>query len=195
MFYHFRNLALHKATVESNTTLYSENNIFLVSIQIWKKTLFCLPFIEQCSNCSIKYLLLLVKFLKNKSLFSSVQFSRSVMSGSSWPPWTAARQASLSITDSRSLQNSRPSSQWCHPTISSSGVPSSFCLQSFPASGSFLVSQLFTSGGQRMGASASVLLWRSAFFMVQPSHPYMTTGKTITLTIWDLCWQSNVSAF
>ena len=152
MFYHFRNLALHKATVESNTTLYSENNIFLVSIQIWKKTLFCLPFIEQCSNCSVKYLLLLVKFLKNKSLFGSVQFSRSVMSGSLWPPWTAARQASLSITDSRSLQNSRPSSQWCHPTISSSGVPSSFCLQSFPASGSFQMSQLFSSGGQSIGS-------------------------------------------
>ena len=51
--------------------------------------------------------------------------------------------------------NSCPSSQWCHPTISSSGVPFSSCLQSFPASGSFPVSQLFTSGGQSIGVSAS----------------------------------------
>ena len=52
-------------------------------------------------------------------------------------PWTAARQASLSITNSRSLLNSCPSSPWCHPTISSSVVPFSSCLQSFPASGFF----------------------------------------------------------
>ena len=48
-----------------------------------------------------------------------------------------------------------PSSQWCHPTISSSVVPFSSCLQSFPASGSFEVSQFFTSGGQNVGVSAS----------------------------------------
>ena len=55
--------------------------------------------------------------------------------------------------------NSCPSSQWCHPTISSSVVPFSSCLQSFPASGSFPVSQFFSSGGQssRASASASVL--------------------------------------
>ena len=55
--------------------------------------------------------------------------------------------------------NPCPSSQWCHPTISSSVVPFSFHLQSFPASGSFPVSQFFTSGGQSIGilASASVL--------------------------------------
>ena len=51
--------------------------------------------------------------------------------------------------------NSCPLSQWCHPTISSSVVPSSSCLQSFPASGSFQMSQFFTSGGQNIGASAS----------------------------------------
>ena len=53
--------------------------------------------------------------------------------------------------------NSRPLSQWCHPTISSSFAPFSSCLQSFPASGSFPVSRLFASGGQSIGASASVL--------------------------------------
>ena len=51
--------------------------------------------------------------------------------------------------------NPRPWSQWCHPTISSSVTPFSSCLQSFPASGSFPVSRLFTSGGQHIGASAS----------------------------------------
>ena len=51
--------------------------------------------------------------------------------------------------------NSCPLSQWCHPTISSSVIPFPSCLQSFPASGSFLMSQLFTSGGQSIGASAS----------------------------------------
>ena len=54
--------------------------------------------------------------------------------------------------------NSCPSCWWCHPTISSSVVPFSSCLQSFPALGSFPVSQFFTSGGQNTGASASVLL-------------------------------------
>ena len=50
--------------------------------------------------------------------------------------------------------NSCPLSQWCHPTISSSVVPFSTCLQSFPASGSFPMSQFFTSGGQSIGVSA-----------------------------------------
>ena len=70
-------------------------------------------------------------------------------------PWTAVHQASLSITNSQSLTNSYPSTWWCHPTISSSVDPFSSCLQSFPASGSFLTSRLFPSGGQSIGASAS----------------------------------------
>ena len=69
-------------------------------------------------------------------------------------PWTVARQASLSVTNSRAYSNSCPSSRWCHPTISSSVVPFS-CPQSFPASGSFLMSQLFTWGDQSIGASVS----------------------------------------
>ena len=52
--------------------------------------------------------------------------------------------------------NSCPSSRWCHPTISPSVIPFSSCPQSFPASGSFPVSQFFASGGQRIGVSASV---------------------------------------
>ena len=54
--------------------------------------------------------------------------------------------------------NSWPLSWWCHPTISSSVVPFSSCLQYFPASGSFPMSQFFTSGGQSIGVSASVLV-------------------------------------
>ena len=108
--------------------------------------------------------------------------------------------------------NSWPSCQWCHPTISSSVVPFSSCPQSFPASESLQMSQLFTSGGisppnqyselisfrtdwsdllavqgtlksllQHHSSKASIL-WRSTFFIVQLSHPYMTTRKTIALT-------------
>ena len=73
-------------------------------------------------------------------------------------PWTAARQASCPSPSPRACSNSRPSSQWCHPTISSSVIPSS-CFQSFPASGSFPVSRLFALGGQsiRVSASAPIL--------------------------------------
>ena len=70
-------------------------------------------------------------------------------------PWTAACQASLSITNSRSLLNSCPSSLWCHPTISSSVVPFSSRLQSLPASRSFQMSQFLPTGGQSTGVSAS----------------------------------------
>ena len=71
-------------------------------------------------------------------------------------PWIVARQASVSITNSwSSLKFTFPLSQWCHPTISSSVIPFSSHLQSFPASGSFPVSRFFTSGGQSIGVSAS----------------------------------------
>ena len=72
--------------------------------------------------------------------------------------WTAASQASLSITTPGVYPNSCPLSRWCHPTISSSVIPFSSCLQSFPASGSFQMSQLFASGGQSIGVSASTLV-------------------------------------
>ena len=69
--------------------------------------------------------------------------------------WTAACQASLSITTPGACSNSCPLSQWCHPTILPSVIPFSSCLQTFPASGSFLTSQFFASGGQSIGVSAS----------------------------------------
>ena len=83
----------------------------------------------------------------------SVQFSHSILSNSAIP-WTAAHQASLSITNSLSLLKRMSSSWWYHPNISSSVVPFS-CLQSFPATGSFQMSQLFASGSQSIGISAS----------------------------------------
>ena len=105
--------------------------------------------------------------------------------------------------------NPCPLSRWCHPTISFSVVPFSSSPQSFPASGSFVMSQLLASSGQssqlisfRMDwlgllagqgtfkslfqhqSSKAAILWCLAFFIVQLSHPYMTTEKTIALTRW-----------
>ena len=85
--------------------------------------------------------------------FSSVQSLSRVQLFAT--PWIAARQASLSITNSQSYSDSCPSSQWCHPAISSSVVPFSSCSQSLPASGSLTMSQLFAWGGQSIGVSAS----------------------------------------
>ena len=158
----------------------------------------------------------------------SIQFSRSVMSDSLWPHEPQHARPPCPSPTRRVYSNSCPLSQRCHPTISSSAVLFSSCLQSFPASVSFPVSQFFASGGQSIGVSASIfispsneysglisfridwldllavqgtlksllqhhsskasILQHSAFFIVQLSHPYMTTGKTIA-------WQSNVSAF
>ena len=87
--------------------------------------------------------------------FSSVQSHSCVLLFAA--PWTAAHQASLSITNlPGSCSDSCPSSHWCHPTISSSVIHFSSCLQCFPASESFLMNQFFASGGQNIGASASV---------------------------------------
>ena len=69
-------------------------------------------------------------------------------------PWTAARQASCLLPTPGAYSNSSPLSQWCHPTISSLVVHFSSCLQSFPASESFPMSQFFASGGQSIGVSA-----------------------------------------
>ena len=87
--------------------------------------------------------------------FSSVQFSRSVVSGSLRPHGLQHARPPCSSSTSRVYSDSCPLSQWCHPTISSSVVPFSSHLQSFPASGSFQMSQFFASGGQTIGVSAS----------------------------------------
>ena len=91
--------------------------------------------------------------------FSSVQFSRSVVSDSLWPHGLLHTRLPCPSPIVGACSNSCPSSQWCHPTISSSVVPFSSCPQSFPESGSFPMSQFFTLDGQSVGvlASASVL--------------------------------------
>ena len=85
----------------------------------------------------------------------SVLFSRSVVSDSLWPHESQHARPPCPSPTPGAHPNSCPSSWWCHPAISSSVVPFSSCLQSFPASRSFQMSQLFTSGGQSIGASAS----------------------------------------
>ena len=85
---------------------------------------------------------------------SSVQFSHSVMSNSSWPHGLQHARLPCPSPTPEACSNSCPLSWWCHPIISSSVVPFSSCLQSFPASGSFRKSQFFASGGQSIGVSA-----------------------------------------
>ena len=146
----------------------------------------------------------------------SVQFSHSIVSNSLQSHGLQHARPPCPPPAPGVYSNSCPSSRWCHPTISSSVVPLSSCSQSFPASGPFQMSQLFASGGQSIGVSASASIlptniqywfplgWTgwislqskglsrvfsnttvqkhqffSAFFIVQLSHPYMTTGKTI----------------
>ena len=94
-----------------------------------------------------------------------VQFSRSVMSNSLQSHGLKHTRSPCPSPTPRVYSNSCILSQWCHPTISSTVVPFSCCLQSFPASGSFQMSHLFASGGQSIGvsASASVLNEYSGF--------------------------------
>ena len=88
-------------------------------------------------------------------------------------PWTAARQPPCPSQTPRACSNPCPLSRWCHPSISSSVIPLSSCLQSFPTSGSFSMSQLFASGGQSIGDSASA----SVFPMnIQDWSPLGWTG-------------------
>ena len=86
--------------------------------------------------------------------YVQVQFSHSVVSDSLWPHGLQHTRFPCPSPTPRLYSNSHPLSLWCHPTISASVVLFS-CLQSFPASGSFQMSQFFTSGGQSIGVSAS----------------------------------------
>ena len=90
-----------------------------------------------------------------RSLLNSVQFSHSVMSNSLRPNGLQHVRPPCPSPTLRLYSNSCPLSQWCHPTISSSVIPFFSWFQSFPASGSFPMSQLFASGGQSTGVSAS----------------------------------------
>ena len=90
----------------------------------------------------------------NEKPFSSVQFSHSVPSNSLRPHESQHARPPCPSPTPRVHSDSCPSSQWCHPAISSSGIPFSSCPQSLPASESFPMSQLFTWGGQSTGVSA-----------------------------------------
>ena len=114
-------------------TLYSFNCFLYLQISIITVTVFL-----TCVN------------IWNDLTSNSVQFSHSGAT-----PWTAVCQASLSITNSWSLLKLTYIELDVHPTISSSVVPFCSCLQSFPPSGSFPMSQFCISGGQSIGASAS----------------------------------------
>ena len=148
-------------------------------------------------------------------LFSSVQFSLSVVSDSLRPHEQQHARPLCPSPTPRVHPNPCPLSQWCHPTISSSVIPFSSCLQSFPASGSLFqwvssshqVAKVLEFQLQHPGlisfridwlhllavqgtlksllqhhSSKASILRHSAFFTVQLSHSYMTTGKTIALT-------------
>ena len=160
------------------------------------------------------------KFLSPSFCQALVQFNHSVVSNSLWHHELQHARPTPGFHS-----NSPPSSQWCHPAISSSVVPFFSYPQSLPASESFPMSQLFTWGGQSTGVKTlapvlpkksqgwsllwmgwldllavqgtlknllqhhslkASIIWRSAIFTVQCSHPYMTTGKTIALTRWTL---------
>ena len=140
-------------------------------------------------------------------------------------PWTAACQASLSFTICQSLLKLMSIESLMHPNISSSVTHFSSCPQSFPASGSFTVTQLFTSGGQRFGASASasvlpvnIQCWSTCsprYSQESSPTPQIKSINSLALSLlygptltfihdyWknysfhyaDLCRQSNVSAF
>ena len=99
--------------------------------------------------------------LDDQVQMNKLQFSHSVMSDSLRPHGMQPTRPPCPSPTPRTYSNSCPLSWWCHPTISSSVVPFSSRLQSFPASGSFQMSHLFTSGGQSIGVSAStsVLRW------------------------------------
>ena len=95
--------------------------------------------------------------------FNSVQFSHSVVSDSSRPHGLQHTRPPCPSPTPGVYSNSSPLSRWCHPTISSSVIPFSSHLQSFPASGSFQMSQFFTSGGQSIGSFS---------FTISPSNEY-----------------------
>ena len=90
---------------------------------------------------------------------SPLLLSRSVASDSLWPYGLQHTRLPCPSPSPGAYSNSCPLSQWCHPTISSSVIPFSSCPQSFPASGSFLMSQFFESGSQTIGASASASIF------------------------------------
>ena len=141
--------------------------------------------------CRQKYLWPIWQFLQ---AFSSVQFSGSVVSDYLWPHGLQYIRPPCPSPNPGVYPNSHPLSRWCHPTISSSVIPFSSCLQSFLASGSFQMCQFFASGGQS-------IRWRTVWRFLKnlkvelsydPAIPLVGIypEKTIILIgswIWVLC--------
>ena len=106
----------------------------------------------------------------------TVVVAHSVVSDCFWLHGLQHTKVPCPLPSPRACSNSSPSSQWCHPTISSSVIPFSFCLQSSPVSGSLPVRQFFASGGQSIGASASA----SVFLM--NSQGWFPLGWTVSIS-------------
>ena len=106
------------------------------------------------SSLTQKLLAVMMEGIFSSVQFSSVQFSHSVVSDSLRPHESQHARPPCPSPSPRIHSDSRPLSQWCHPTISSSVVPFSSCPQSLPATKSFPMTQLFAWGGQSIGASA-----------------------------------------
>ena len=126
-----------KRWMNKNYIYYMKNHRIQYNKNLWAYQLFLL-------NISISHI-----------IFSSVQFSHSVMSNSLQPHGLQHARLPCPSPTPRVYSNSCTLSRWCHPTISSSVIPFSSCLQSFPWSGVFQMSQFFTSGGQSIGVAAS----------------------------------------
>ena len=109
---------------------------------------------ETYTGILIVIIFVIASQILSNSRISSIQFSHSVVSDCLWPHGLQHTRPPCPSPTPRVYPNSCPLSRWCHPTISSSVVPFSSCPQPFPAPGSFPVSQLFTSGGQSIGATA-----------------------------------------
>ena len=131
---------------------------------------------------------------KFSHLFQSVsQFTRSIVSDSLWTHGLQHTRPLCPSPNPRIYSNSCPSSRWCHPTILFSVVLFSSHLQSFPASGSFQMSQLFTSGGKSIGVSASAsvlsvniqdwlpLGWNSLISLLSKGLPRVFSNTTVQM--------------
>ena len=125
------------------------------------------------------------RFASNLYRFLSIQFSCTVMSDSLRPHGLHHTRPSCPSPTLGIYSNSCPLSQWCHPTISSSVIPFSSSLQSFPESGSFQMSQFFASGGQSIGVSASASVLP---VNIQDWFPLSSSMKSLAMTVIVSYW-------
>ena len=137
-------------------------------------------------DCDLWSRLLIGISVKSNGWISSVHFNRSVMSDSLWPHGLQHSRLPCPSPIPRAGSNLGPSSRWCHPTISSSIVPFFSCPQSFPALGSFSMSQFFTSGGQSTGASVGWIT--TYFFTTKYLNSFLSSNNHINVY---LLWHSS----